>query len=144
MALHRPLGWPDRVRACRDRGRGIFPARNCHSMDRRAPQRLCAGVRRMLESLVNRTSLTTTRFPALGRFTRSRLPPARSRFGCRARSFRDGALLELSRRLTSCFFASVNGVAEHFGYRSGSAKEMNLETMRLFTRFGLRIDSSDV
>src|SRR4051794_33905295 len=113
-------------------------------MDRRAPRRLCAGVRRMLEGLVKAPSLTTTRLAASGRFARS-LTPARSGLLARgARSLRDGALLELSRCSTSGLFAAVNGVAKHLGYSRNSAKEMDLETVRLFTRFGLRIDSSDI
>jgi hypothetical protein len=98
----------------------------------------------MLESLAQPDSLAAARLASsLRRFTRA-AATARSGLACAARSFRDRALLELSRRSTGRLFASVDGVAKHFGYRSVSPKEMNLETMRLFTRFGLRIDSSDI
>src|SRR5947209_12535424 len=121
-------------------------------MDSGPPARLCAGLGRVLEGLARPPWLTTAttrralRLPrSLARGLARGLASSRRSLGSSsARSFRHRAILETSRCSPRRFLSSVNGVAEHFRYRGGAAQKMDLEAVRLFTSFGLRINSPDV
>ena len=51
---------------------------------------------------------------------------------------------KFSRSATSCFLSAMHSIAEHFGYHFLSAKEMDLETVRLFRGAGFCINAFDV
>lgn len=56
----------------------------------------------------------------------------------------DRHALKLSRSATSGFFATMNGVAKHFGHHFRPTQKMDLKTMRLFSGSRFRIDALDV
>ena len=52
--------------------------------------------------------------------------------------------LEFSRSTTSRFLSAMHSIAEHFGYHFLSAKEMDLEPVRLFRGAGFCVNAFDV
>lgn len=55
-----------------------------------------------------------------------------------------GGPLKLPRRPAGSFSAPVNGIAEHFRYRLGTANEMDLKSVRLFLGTSFRVNTPDV
>ena len=97
----------------------------------------------MLESLPGQLPLTAAALGSLaGRF----LSGLRA-FGTGRAYFAEashGGSLKLPRRPAGSFSASVNGIAEHFRYRLGTANEMDLESVRLFFGTSFRVNTPDV
>jgi hypothetical protein len=97
----------------------------------------------MLENLPGRLPLTTAALGSLlGRFL-SRF----GSFGTNGSNFAQtphGGSFKSSRRTAGSFSAAVNGIAEHFRYRLGSANEMDLESVRLFFCTSFRVNTPDV
>ena len=60
------------------------------------------------------------------------------------RQIRNRYALEFSRSATSRFLSAMHSIAEHFGYHFLSAKEMDLEPVRLFRGAGFCVNAFDV
>jgi hypothetical protein len=96
----------------------------------------------VLESLPKPKPLTAAAFgSALARF--------RSRFaslGTSGSAFEatHGRVLKFPRGTSGCFFPTVNGIAEHFGYCLSPANEMDLESVRLLLCAWLSVNPPDV
>ena len=97
----------------------------------------------MLESLPKRLPLTAAALGSLpGRFL-SRF----GSFGTNGSNFAQTphrGSFKSPRRTTGSFSAPVNGIAEHFRYRLGSANEMDLKSVRLFFGTSFRVNTPDV